>query len=131
MVKLVAHDEQAIGPRMNSDIRDNAVIIGSPGQNYATIFVRDGKKWEKQAEILPGGGGRFGWSVSISRNTAIIGAPETNDGGDESGSAFIFVRSGKDWNQQMRLLAQDREAQDQFGETVCIDRNTVIIRHLS
>ena len=31
VVKLVAHDEQAIGPQMNSDIRGDAVIIGSPG----------------------------------------------------------------------------------------------------
>ena len=56
-----------------------------------------------------------------------MGAPETNDGGDESGSAYIFVRSGKNWNQQVRLAAPDREAQDHFGQTVSIDRNTTII----
>ena len=52
VIKLVAHDEQAIGPQMYSDIRGDAVIIGSSGQNSATIFVGDGKKWEKQAELL-------------------------------------------------------------------------------
>ena len=36
------------------------------------------------------GGDRFGWSVGISGNTAIVGAINNDDGGTSSGSAYIY-----------------------------------------
>jgi len=36
----------------------------------------------------------FGYSVSISGDYAIVGADETIDNGTNSGSDFIFTRSG-------------------------------------
>ena len=42
----------------------------------------------------------FGYSVSISGDYKIVGAFGNDDVGSNSGSAYIFVRSGTSWSQQ-------------------------------
>jgi hypothetical protein len=37
-------------------------------------------------------GDYFGWSVVISGNTVMVGAPYDDDGGGESGSTYVFRR---------------------------------------
>ncbi|RDH83611.1 MAG: hypothetical protein DIZ78_13965 [endosymbiont of Escarpia spicata] len=46
---------------------------------------------------------QFGWSISISGDTAIVGAPVV----DTNGAAYIFVRDPGTgaWTQQKKLLA--------------------------
>ena len=77
-------------------------------------------------------------NVSISGDYAIAGAPvnqysvpayqlRDDDGGDGSGSAYIFVRSGTSWSQQAKLEASDAAAGDNFGGAVSISGNNVIV----
>ena len=49
----------------------------------------------------------FGVSVSISGDTALIGAYGDNAAGFFSGSAYVFVRSGTSWSQEAKLVASD------------------------
>ena len=122
--KLVAMEAGHSVAHLSSDISDETVVVGVPEQGFVTVFGKRGKVWEKQEEIIPNGvAGRFGWSVSISRNALIIGAPQTND----SGSAFVFHRSGNNWKQAARLLHDNPAKGDGFGEDVAIDRNTAIV----
>ena len=120
--KLVAMEAGHSVAHLSSDISGNTVIVGVPEQGFATVFVLKGKKWEKQEEILADGG-RVGWDVAISGNSVIIGAPETND----SGMAFMFMRSGNNWKQVARLSHENPANGDNFGEDVAIDRNTAIV----
>jgi N-acetylglucosamine kinase-like BadF-type ATPase len=73
----------------------------------------------------------FGWSVSISGdgNTALIGVPREDTGGDRAGAAYIFTRSGTTWTQQQKIQASDKEQVDRFGYSVFIssDGNTAIV----
>ena len=74
----------------------------------------------------------FGWSVSISGNTAIIGArnedPDLGGGPiSNGGAAYIFVRSGKTWIQEVKLVPSDIQAGDTFGVSVALDGNTAVI----
>ncbi|HVL27640.1 MAG TPA: hypothetical protein VM390_05805 [Acidimicrobiales bacterium] len=39
-----------------------------------------------------------------------------------AGTAYVFVRSGTTWTQQMKLTATDADAIDLFGEAVAIER---------
>ena len=123
-LKLVAMEAGHSVAHLSSDISGDTVIVGVPEQGFATVFGKRGKVWEKQEEIIPdGGAGRFGWSVSISRNALIIGAPESNG----SGTAFVFHRSGNNWKQAAKLLYDNPVKGDGFGEDVSIDRNTAIV----
>ena len=54
----------------------------------------------------------FGSSVSVSGNTAIVGAWSDDDNGDNSGSAYLFERdeSSGNWTQVDKLTASDGAA---------------------
>jgi hypothetical protein len=105
---------------------DNGVDSGS-----AYIFTRSGTTWTQEAKLNAldaAAGDVFGASVSISGDTALIDAGWDNDNGVDSGSAYIFTRSGTTWTQEVKLLASDGAAGDWFGVyNVCLDGNTAFI----
>ncbi len=70
----------------------------------------------------------FGYSVALSGDTAVIGARFDDDdvNGLESGSAYVFTRSGTTWSQQAKLTA-DGAAGDQFGGRVALSGDTALI----
>jgi len=105
-------------------------VNGRYDSGSAYIFVRSGSSWAQQAKLTAGDAGaydHFGYSVSISSdgNTAIVGARYDDDNGQvNSGSAYIFVRSGGTWTQQAKFTADaDAGASDYFGWSVSISGN--------
>ena len=72
-------------------------------------------------------GDRFGHSVSISGDSAIVGAQNSDDSGSDSGSAYVFVRSGTTWTEQQKLTASDGASNDLFGLSVSISGDTAIV----
>ena len=89
------------------------------------------KEWEEKAKLVADDAvekAEFGHSVAISGNTAIVGAYlDTHEGGEKAGSAYIFAIEKKEWTQQAKLTADDAEAGDNFGKSVAIHKNTVIV----
>jgi len=78
----------------------------------------------------------FGYSVAISGNTAVIGAPnedsnavdgQTNNSAQDSGAAYVFIREGQVWVQQAFLKASNAEANDRFGWSVAISGDTILV----
>jgi len=72
----------------------------------------------------------FGYSVSISGDYVIVGAAEDDDGGAESGAAYVFYRNqgGPDgWGLVAKLRASDAAADDKFGTSVSISGDYAIV----
>jgi hypothetical protein len=70
----------------------------------------------------------FGSSVAISGTSAIVGAPSDDVAGNAGqGSAYIFEHDGNTWVQQAKLTAEDGFPQDNFGTSVAIYGDTVVI----
>ena len=69
----------------------------------------------------------FGYSVAVSGDIAVIGAPVDNLIRKGQGSAYVFVRSGGGWTQQQKLVADDGAAGDAFGASVSISGDTVVV----
>src|SRR5262245_456731 len=70
-------------------------------------------------------GDDFGFSVAIYGDTAIVGAPF-----DDNGSAYVFQRNQdgtEQWGQVKKLTASDGAFLDQFGISVAIYGDTVIV----
>jgi len=122
-------------------IDGNYAVVGAVLDNHdgayrgsAYIFRRDGSNWVQQTKLVADdgqAGDEFGGSVSISENSAVIGAIGNDDAGEDAGAAYIFTRSGNDWDQQGRLVPSDGAAGDQFGNSVSIDGNyAVVAAHL-
>ncbi|MEE8153477.1 MAG: FG-GAP repeat protein, partial [Phycisphaerales bacterium] len=67
----------------------------------------------------------FGWSVSISSDTAIVGSPSNDDNGASSGCAYLF--DSTTGQQLFKLLPNDGAALDAFGNSVAISGTTAIV----
>ena len=84
------------------------------------------------AQIIaaPTGGAQdqFGASVAVSGDTAIVGAPynDPNSVGDQ-GAAYIFINNSGTWTEQTRLIGSNGGAGDNFGNSVGISGNTVVV----
>lgn len=73
---------------------------------------------------------RFGWSVDISGNYAIVGAYADDFGGTNPnmGSAYIFEKEGiADWTLVQKIFNSDQDDYDRFGWSVAIDGDFVIV----
>jgi hypothetical protein len=74
----------------------------------------------------------FGWSVALSGEYAIVGAPEKLGGGDnpipEAGAAYVFHRmSARTWGSGTKLVAPSAQSFDRFGGAVAIDGEYAIV----
>ncbi len=96
----------------------------------AYVFKRTGDKWRQVAKLVADDGAKydcFGMSVSLSGDYALIGAYGDDENGDKSGSAYIFKRSGTQWNQVAKLLPDDPASSDRFGYSVAIHGRYALI----
>ena len=105
--------------------------VGGTDAGAAYVFTRSGTVWTQQQKLTASDGAavdNFGYSVAISGDTVIVGALiDDNAGGTDAGSAYIFTRSGSIWTQQQKLTASDGAASDEFGVSVAISGDTVIV----
>jgi hypothetical protein len=123
-------------------------VGGDPDDDSATdsgavyVFVRSGESWSQQAYLKAsntGAGDNFGWSVAISGDSLVVGAPQESsdasgvdgDGANDdltwSGAAYVFVRDGTTWTQQAYLKASNPDAYDAFGASVAVSGDTVCV----
>ena len=116
-------------------VSGNTAVIGAIGRNSshgaAYVFVRSGGAWTQQEELTASDGAtldEFGYSVAVSGNTAVIGAPGRTVGGVGQGAAYVFVRgSSGTWSQEAELTATGGASEDTFGSSVSVSGNTAVI----
>ena len=70
---------------------------------------------------------RFGFSIDVDGDTAIVGAPYEDTSGDNAGSAYIFTHSSSSWVELVKLQGNDTDGKDYFGYSVAIDGDTVVV----
>jgi len=136
-VVVGAWGEDSASTAINGDQGDNS----AENAGAAYVFVRSGGVWSQQAYLKPFNTGSFdlfGISVAIDGDTIVVGAPwedgssvgvdgPDNDGANGSGAAYVFVRTGATWTQQAYLKASNTGAGDQFGVSVAVSGDTVIV----
>jgi len=94
-----------------------------------------GVEYRQRAKLTADDGAaddQFGWSVSIDGDTMVIGGHGDDDRGSNGGSAYVFRRDvtgdrASGWTQVAKLSADDTAAGDEFGYSVSIDGDTVVI----
>ena len=118
----VSGDTAVIGSSQDDDNGSNS------GSAY--VYVRSGGVWSEQQKLTASDGAgfdRFGESVSVSGDTVVVSARIDDANGISSGSAYVFVRSGGVWSEQQKLTASDGAANDQFGVSVSVSGDTLVI----
>ena len=141
--RVEAQSEQKITPSDGAardefgrsvSIDGNYAIVGAFGDDFASgsayILQRQGGNWIEMAKLVTSDGDledRFGESVSISGNYAIVGAKGNDDKGTSSGSAYIIERQGSSWRVPVKLIPNDGTTGDLFGSSVSISGNYAIV----
>ena len=96
-----------------------------------TLFLASGQASgdvHEKFKLVPNDGApedRFGSSVAISGDIAIVGSPGDDDLGDGSGSAYVFNTTNG--NQAFKLLPSHGRIGDGFGYSVAISGNFAVI----
>ena len=140
--KITANDAAAGDSFGDSvSISGDHAIVGAPQEDQgrrnsgsAYIFARDTRNgvWGQVAKISAFDAifnELFGISVSISGDHAIVGAPQDDEGGHESGAVYIFERDtdSRSWLQVAKITASDAEEFDNFGQSVAISGDHAIV----
>ncbi|PNX48549.1 MAG: hypothetical protein BV457_03480 [Thermoplasmata archaeon M9B1D] len=132
--KLTASDgEESDYFGRSVSLSSDTALIGARGNDdkgSAYVFTRSGNTWLEQAKLTASDGATddvFGYSVSLSGDTALIGAYGDDDNGYASGSAYVFTRSGNTWLEQAKLTASDGASYDVFGYSVSLSGDAALI----
>ena len=143
---LTAGDGTA-GDRFGSAVAlaDDDALVGAPFRDDAGIADRGAAylfrrtdpaadTWEATAILTIAGGAendRFGSSVAISGDDALVGAPFRDGPGiADQGAAYLFGRTDRaadTWEAAMTLTAADGTAFDHFGSAVAIDGDDALV----
>ena len=121
------NDQFGAIPSVSGDTALIAAMGKNGGQGAVYVFVRSGGVWKQQQELTASDGApgdNLGYFVSVSGSTAVIAAPGKNA---FQGAAYVFAQSGGTWSQQQKLTAADGAANDQFGVSVSVSGNTLLI----
>lgn len=118
-------------------LQDDLLVVGAPGDDDGAsrsgsvyVFRRDTTGWEeldKFGASDPGQGDIFGFSVAIDGDLIAVGAYEDDDGADGAGSAYVFRRSGDQWNQEDKLVSNAPTMDARLGLSLDVSGNTVAV----
>ena len=142
--KLTASDAQANDIFGHSvSVSGDTVVVGAYAEDdggsragAAYVFQRSqggADNWGEVTKITASdaeAGDEFGISVTISGNTAAVGAHREDAGGAWAGAAYVFQRDiggGDNWGEVTKLTASDGEADDGFGISVAINGDTAMV----
>ena len=140
VAKLVAADGAADDIFGNSvSVSGSTVAVGARGvddagsaSGSAYVFEKsDDGTWAQVAKLAAVDAAemdQFGYSVSVSNSTVVVGARLDDDAGSSSGSAYVFEKSDDGtWAQVAKLAAVDGAAEDQYGYSVSVSGSTVVV----
>lgn len=115
---------------------------GSPNAGAAYVFAKVNGDWLQEAYLKASNTeseDRFGTSVALSGNTAVVSAPgedsiATGVNGNEedntasgSGAAYVFQRKDAVWQKINYLKASNTGASDNFGFSVSVSKGTILV----
>jgi hypothetical protein len=137
--KLTAGDG-AQGDRFGRSVavEGDTVLVGAPradingngNQGAANVFIYDQGSWSQQSKLTDwSAGDRFGRSVALDGDTALVGAiyGEKSFGNADRGAVYPFARSEVPWLPDGVAVAPDGATNDGYGHAVALDGETVVV----
>ena len=124
---VAVHGDTAVVGASGNDDRGN-----DSGSAYLFTRASDGT-WSQTAKLTASDGAagdEFGYSVAVDGDTAVVGASGNDDRGNDSGSAYVFVKPATGWatgTQTAKFTASDGATEDIFGWSVAVDGDTAVV----
>jgi hypothetical protein len=117
----VRSDVAVVGDR---DDRNGNLQTGS-----AHVYRFDGQHWWEEQKLNASDGAEldaFGAGVAVGKNMIAVGAPGRDEGVVDGGAVYVFRFDGTRWQEVQKLLASDRQDQDQLGAPLAMDGGVLI-----
>ncbi|MCX6592520.1 MAG: hypothetical protein NTZ56_13440 [Acidobacteria bacterium] len=142
-LKVWDADGHLLSSRMEASENRLMILVEEQGARYPLTIDPIAQQAYLKASVYTGGDYLFGNSVAVSGNTVVVGAPRedsngtgingagTDNSATDAGAAYVFVRSGGTWTQQAYLKASNTDPGDNFGYSVAISGNTIVVGALS
>ncbi|MEB3827061.1 ricin-type beta-trefoil lectin domain protein [Phormidium sp. CCY1219] len=119
-------------------IEGNEAIVGAGREDSrgndtgaAYILQLENGKWQEKQKLMPSDlepDDRFGSSVALSGNWAIVGCPgKKRQGMPFSGAAYIYQFQNGQWQQKTQVQASNLQNGDSFGCSVAIEGKVVLV----
>ena len=122
-------------------IDPNVIIVGAyldddngfnSGSAYVFRYNPDSQLLAQEQKLTAWDGDeldRFGWSVAVWGNVAMIGARLDEDPEQDTGSVYVFGYDApsETWVQQQKLIPSNTEFHGRFGSSVSLQGDRVLI----
>ena len=127
-------DTVVVGAYQHDITDDQGITSGDAGAAY--VFTEVDGVWSEPVKLtasVPATGDYFGYSVAVDGDVVVVGAStgdRTDTGGNtitDSGAAYVFTKVSGVWSQAAKLTASDGAANDEFGVSVAIEGDTVVV----
>ena len=119
-------------------IDGNTVVVGSSQSDApaafdagaAYVFRFSGGQWSAPVTVAAADatfGAQFGSSVSLRNNVIAVGAITAPGTTSQAGAAYVFAGEDGVWSQQAKLAAVDGQDFDNFGFSIAVSGQTVLV----
>lgn len=115
-------------------LRGDLLLVGAVGADSLSgavyAYQYSGGAWNLVARLVSNDrstGDRFGQRMALDDGVAVIAAPQDDDNGSNSGSAYVFRFANGAWTQEAKLRAADAAASDLFGSAVAVRGDRVVV----
>ena len=123
-------------------IDGSVILVGAPraavpefsrGASYVYRYDPQAGQWRFEQQLLASdgeAGDKFGWSVAIDGDAALLGARDADPNGEsQAGSAYIFRynRQTEQWIEEAKLTDPEGEFLDLFGQSVSLRGDVALI----
>ncbi len=121
---------QPLPAHLSLSPRSVSIVVDDSAATYPLTI----DPWVQKAKLLPTDGAKwdyFGDSVAVSGDTVVVGAWGDDYGVENVGSAYVFVKPEGSWSetlhQSAKLRPSDGAQRDEFGFSVAISGDTVVV----
>jgi hypothetical protein len=129
--KLTAPDAQSDDRFAHSvAIDNNTIVVGARNGEATYVFTLSDGQWMLQQKLIQDESqGQFGIAVAISGNVLVVGAKTAIDMNDgiAKGAAYVFENQEGNWQQRCHLLPLNGENGEEFGTSVSIDGQLIMV----
>ncbi|KAJ5071117.1 hypothetical protein M0811_10601 [Anaeramoeba ignava] len=108
-----------------------ATVNNNTFQGKVYVFKNNGSYWNQSQNLIASDGksnDNFGLSIAVYNDVLIVGSPQSTVGNNsEQGKVYVFKNNGTYWNELQILIASDGNPNDNFGASVAIYNDVLIV----